>query len=235
MIKKTFVLVVSLLITSFLWAQESEIKKAYTTSGGELIFSLASMTYDDVNVDPVVRFSAFFNAQTLVNYDLSHSFGLFAGLSIKNIGFIYDVPDSNIRKKARTYNIGLPLGFKVGNLDKVFLYGGYEIELPINYKEKTFVNDDKEDKFNSWFSDRTNTVFHTLFLGIQLPYGANLKFKYYLTKFFNEDYKEKDDSGNTVMPYQGIDANIFYFSLSFNMFRNDQFYVGKPKDTNVDL
>jgi hypothetical protein len=216
------------------YGQENEIRKAYTTSGGELIFSLANMTYGDVDVDPVVRFSGFFNAQTFLNYDFSSSFGLFSGLSIRNIGFIYDVPNSNIRKKVRTYNVGIPIGFKFGNLNRVFLYGGYEFELPINYKEKTFVNDDKDDKFDAWFSNRTNSVFHTLFVGVQLPYGTNLKFKYYLTSFFNEGYKEKDDSGNTIMPYDGIDANIFYFSLSFNMFKNDQFYH-KQRDNNVDL
>lgn len=229
--QKIIITVIALFLSLSVYSQESEIKKAYTTTGGELIFSMANITYDDINVDPIVRFTGFFNLQTLVHYDLNSSFGLFTGLSVRNVGFIYDVPSSDIRKKARTYNIGLPVGIKFGNLDKLFIYGGYEIELPVNYKEKTFVNGEKDDKFNTWFSSRTNSVFHTLFIGIQLPYGANIKFKYYLTSFYNQDYKEKDQSGNTVMPYQGIDVNMFYFSLSLNMFRNDKFYY---TETNSD-
>lgn len=220
-----------IILTISISVGQIEYRKPYTTSGGELIFSVANISDNGVDIDPVVRFSGFFNAQTLLNYDFNSSAGVFTGLSIKNVGFIFDVPNSNMRKKVRTYNIGIPIGFKLGNLNKVFFYGGYELEFPINYKEKTFVNDDKEDKFDTWFSSRTNTIFNSVFLGVQLPYGANIKFKYYLSNFFNQDYTEKDENGISYKPYEGFEANIFYFSLSFDLFKNAEFYHKKMEST----
>ncbi len=80
-------------------------------------------------------FSPFFNLSDYINVDLSDKTGLFSGLAIRNVGFIYDV-DKNARIKARTYNLGIPFGVKIGQLDKAFIYAGYEIEFPINYKKK---------------------------------------------------------------------------------------------------
>lgn len=37
----------------------------------------------------------------------------------------------------------------------MYVYGGYEFEMPFNYKEKRFENDEKVSKFNTWFSSRT--------------------------------------------------------------------------------
>ena len=49
--------------------------------------------------------------------------------------------------------------------------------------------------------------------GVQLPYGATLKFKYYLTNFFDEDFTENDGQGGTYKPYENVNVNIFYFSF----------------------
>ncbi|MDZ7648113.1 MAG: hypothetical protein U5K54_13550 [Cytophagales bacterium] len=140
---------------------------------------------------------------------MSDKFGVFTGLAVRNVGFIYDVPDQpGVRMKHRTYNLGVPIGFKIGNLDKAFLFGGYEFEIPIVYKEKTFVNEDKQDKTTIWFSNRVNTWNNTVFLGVQLPAGLSVKFKYYLTNFFNKDY-ESTSNGVTTKPYANSDYNVF--------------------------
>jgi hypothetical protein len=194
---------------------------------------MANISADGVDIDPVVRFSGFFNVQSYLNYDFSSSAGVFAGLSIKNVGFIFDVPNSNQRKKVRTYNLGIPIGFKLGNLNNIFVYGGYELEFPINYKEKTFINDEKEDKFNTWFSNRTKTVQSSAFIGLQLPYGANIKFKYYFSNFFNQDYAQKDENGIAYKPYEGLEANIFYFSLSFDLFKNVGYYRSNKDSSSL--
>jgi hypothetical protein len=128
--------------------------------------------------------------------------------------------------KHRTYNLGVPIGFKIGNLDKAFLFGGYEFEIPIVYKEKTFVNEDKQDKTTIWFSNRVNTWNNTVFLGVQLPAGLSVKFKYYLTNFFNKDY-ESTTSGVTTKPYANSDYNVFYFSLTANLFKGTDFEYSK--------
>jgi hypothetical protein len=69
-----------------------------------------------------------------------------------------------------------------------------------------------------------NTFNHSLMAGVQLPYGATLKFKYYLTNFFNKDYTASDDQGVPYKPYENLDVNVFYFSLSFGLLKNADFY-----------
>ncbi len=81
----------------------------------------------------------------MINYDPVRLFGLFSGIGVRNVGYIYDDytdPDTGDKekKKFRNYNIGIPLGIKIGNLERLFVYGGYEIEFPLAYKEKTFQN-----------------------------------------------------------------------------------------------
>jgi hypothetical protein len=219
--KKVFALLASLLVaTVSLYAQdEKPARGVYTTSGGELIFSLANMNYNGADLDPVVRFSPVFNFQNLVHFDKGNGRGIFTGLSFRNVGFIYDNPDDGARYKVRTYNLGVPIGFNFGNNEGFHVYGGYELEIPLNYKEKKFVDESKEDKFNTWFSKRTNLLNSSLFVGVQLREGANIKFKYYLTNFYDKDYTQSD--GNK--PYENFDVNVFYFSLTFDLFQNDQF------------
>lgn len=228
-----FVAAVLLVIPSI--AQD---KKIYTTTSGELIFSFANINDNGSEEGSVIRFSPVVNIQNWVNIDKSDHFGIFTGLSVRNVGFIYDVPDdspvkydypndTNVRKKFRTYNLGIPVGVKLGNLDDKFLFVGYELEIPINYKEKTFIGEDKEEKYNVWFSSRTKTFNHSLMAGIQLPYGATLKFKYYLTNFFNKKFQTSDGQGGTIKPYENVDVNVFYFSLNFGLLKNADFYYNE--------
>lgn len=215
-------------IIGSLQAQETApSKRIYTTSSGEIIFSWANLTINGNEESSVMRFSPVINIQNWVNIDYSDNFGAFSGLSVRNVGFIADDPsDASIRKKFRTYNLGIPFGVKIGNLSNKFLFVGYELEIPIHYKEKTFINEDKEEKDDIWFSSRVNIINHSLMAGIQLPYGATLKFKYYLTNFFNKDYTQTVD-GITSKPYANSDVNIFYFSLSFGLLKNTDFYYNK--------
>ena len=202
--------------------------KAYVTSGGELIFSLASVEQNGSSESSVLRFSPTVNLQAMLNKDMSKSFGLFTGLALRNVGYItrdFVDPSNNLsyKKKFRTYNLGIPVGFKVGNLDKTFFYGGYEVELAFAYKEKTYEDGDKTDKITGWFSDRNELFQHGFLAGIQFPYGANLKFKYYLSEFHNRDYR--NSAG--IKPYEGLKSNIYYFSLCFFLFRDLDVYLDK--------
>lgn len=200
--------------------------KLYTTTSGELIFSFASIDNAGAEDGSIMRFSPVFNIQNWLNYDRSEKLGFFTGLSVRNVGFIYD-EDETTRKKYRTYNVGIPLGVKFGNLSETFAFFGYELEIPVNYKEKTFIDEDKDDKKNIWFTGRVPTVNHSLMAGVQLPYGATIKFKYYLTNFFDKDFKASDGQGGTYKPYENLDVNIFYFSLSFSLLRDTNFYYNE--------
>jgi hypothetical protein len=200
--------------------------RTYTTTGWEIIFSLADIEDNGVSASSTLRFEPFINIETFYNIDFSKNVGLFSGLAIRNVGYIYDNytdPDDGAvyKKKFRSYNIGVPLGLKIGNLDRMYLYGGYEVELAWLYKERTYEDGDKIDKITGWFSDRQNLFQHGPMVGIQFPYGTNIKFKYYLSEFHNQDYV--NSIGNK--PYGGLKSNIFYFSLNIIMFRNLDFYV----------
>jgi hypothetical protein len=192
----------------------------------EFIFSLANIEQNGGSESSKLRFSPVVNFQAMLNKDMSRNFGLFTGLGVRNVGYIindYKEPSSSLsnKKKFRSYNLGIPVGFKVGNLDKTFFYGGYEIELAVAYKEKTYEDDDKIDKITGWFSDRQELFQHGFLAGIQFPYGANLKFKYYLSEFHNRDYI--NNAG--IKPYSGLKTNIYYFSLSFFLFKNLDLYI----------
>ncbi|ANQ50305.1 hypothetical protein KMW28_01405 [Flammeovirga yaeyamensis] len=221
------------------YAQEAKIQKAdvYVTGGLEIIFSGNTglqMAGQEIN-GGVLRFAPVFNWQSLINFDFSPRFGLYTGFGIRNVGMIFDVPsefvDSSVqgpvRKKVRTYNLGIPVGFKVGNLHGLFFYGGYEFEIPVQYKEKTFVSERKDDRFSVWFTDRVN-LQHSLMLGVQFPYGTNLKFKYYLNDYFNSSWgRNQVNMKGTNLSYNQITGNVFYVSLNINLFRNTKFYFSE--------
>jgi hypothetical protein len=215
-------LIVTMLSGSMAFAQATkDPKQWYSTSGGELILSWADASKDGADATVITRFSPVVNLQYQAHYDLSKSFGFFTGVNVRNVGFIYDLPyEESTRYKARAYTIGIPVSLKLGEMKGVYLFGGYEFELPFNFKTKKFVNEDKVEKISDWFSDKTPSFYNSFFLGIQGPSGIQLKFKYYTTNFFNKDYKEADGT----MPYAGFDANVFYFSLSFQILNGTHFY-----------
>ncbi|HMQ49432.1 MAG TPA: hypothetical protein PKA00_18160 [Saprospiraceae bacterium] len=190
-----------------------ERNKVYTTSGGELIFSFGDILNDDVDYSSRLRFSAFLHLGQYLHVDFGHNVGMFTGLAIRNVGMITDEGEGIVRKQ-RSYALGAPLALKVGDFRKrIFFFTGAEAELMFNYKEKLFVNGDKEDKFNEWFSDRTNLFNPSVFAGIQLPGGWSFKFKYYLREFLNPDFTQ-EVGGVLVKPYADLDTRLFYVSLS---------------------
>ncbi len=210
------------LIASIAQAQDATVakKNVYTTSGGELIFSWSNTKSGGNDATSITRFSPFFNLQNQLHMDRSDYFGFFTGLNIRNVGFIWDDPNNvNTRYKMRTYTLGLPLAIKVGNMTGVCFFAGYELELPFNYKEKKFVNEDKVSKSSDWFSSKTPGLYQSVFVGIQTPFGSQLKFKYYMTNFVNKSYAANDGAGNTIYPYQNLDANVFYISLSVQILK----------------
>jgi hypothetical protein len=215
---------ISFAVDGFSQSKENK-SKAYVTTGGELIFSFADVEQNGNSEGSTVRFSPVINLQVMVNKDLSKHFGLFTGLALRNVGYItndYRDPSDSLvyDKKFRSYNLGIPVGFKIGNVEGTFFYAGYEVELAVAYKEKTYDNGDKIDKITGWFSDRQEIFQHGFLAGIELPRGVNLKFKYYLSEFHNRDYT--NNAG--LKPYGALKTNIFYVSLNFFLFKNFDFY-----------
>ena len=221
---KKHLLVILLLFSNLIYAQEHKTK-IYNSFGLEMIFSFATLDNQGYDQGNIMRWAPVINPQSMVNFDFNNVFGLFSGLAIRNVGFIYNNPLDGNKYKYRTYNLGIPVGFKLGKLDKMLFFGGYEVEFPFAYKEKLFVDEVKEDKFTVWFSNRVEPVQQSVLAGIQFPYGPVIKFKYYFTNFHNRDFIAIAD-GVETKPYD-FKSNIFYFSLSWNLFSN-------WKDYNAD-
>ncbi len=186
----------------------------YFSFENEFLFQGASIKDGDNKMNNNMRFTAFFHVSPLVNFDFYRWGGIYTGLAIRNVGYIQDeVPDPDIDKiKRRSYTLGLPLAIKVGNMEKIYFFAGAEYEWLFHYKEKTF-NGDVKSVYKDWFSNRTPHFMPSVFAGVQFPGGINLKAKYYLTNFLNEDYTDS----NGQHPFTGMDVRIFYVALSFNI------------------
>lgn len=208
---------------------------SYVSAGWEMIFSVAQVEYtqdftgEKFETGNVMRWSPVFNYQGFINFDFTDFAGLFIGAGFRNVGFIYEIPETNIKKKFRTYNVGFPAGIKLGNMKGFFFFGGYEIEFPVSYKEKTFKNEVKEDVFSVWFSERVEPVQHTVMAGINMPYGFTVKLKYYLTNFHNQEYQAIGDFGLVTRPYENLKSHVFYVSLSFGLFEPARKYYNPKK------
>ena len=190
----------------------------YPSYGGEMLFSFADISDHGQDGNSLLRWSPVINLYTYANKDLSEHVGIYGGLSLLNVGYIYDGytdPSNQVqyKKKFRTYNIAVPVGLKIGHLDGFFVFGGYSVEFPFAYKEKTFENGDKIGKITGWFSSRQESIQHGFHVGVQLPEGLTVNFKYYLSEFHNQDYTD----GAGLKPYDGLESHIFYFSLSYKM------------------
>jgi len=196
--------------------------KTYWSAGGEMLFSFANITDNGADASSTLRWAPIINLQGKYNIDFHENVGIFTGLFLRNVGYIYDnyrdrtlVPGefgTPHKQKFRSFNVGIPLGLKVGVMDKFFIYGGYEIELPVHYKEKTFDGGDKVNTTTGWFSDRQELFQHGFMVGIQFPYEFTVKFKYYLSEFHNQDFTQ----GDGIKPYAGLESHVFYFSLGYN-------------------
>ncbi len=221
-------LILILFIISGISYQATSQVRVYASGGPEIIFSLAEIDDPVRNGYNILRFAPVFNIVVNGNIDFGRNFGLTFGGAIRNVGFIYDYNDTtvgsnlSIRKKYRNYVFAMPIGFKVGVMNSWLFFGGYEIEFPFAYKEKTFVNNTKT-KFVEWFTPRVPSYYNSVYAGVQFPYGFSLKFKYYFSEFFNQNYRASDGS----YPYLGLKSNIWYISLNFGIFRNTKAYYSE--------
>lgn len=189
-------------------------RHGYITHGGNgPLLSFANVKDNGEHVRNIPRFTIFFNVGSNYNYDFSNNIGIFTGLNIKNIGLI--TKNDTVKLKRRVYTMGVPLGFKFGNIrDGFFFFLGGEYDLAFNYKEKTFIDGDKT-KFNEWFSDRTPLLMPSVFAGFRFSPGFGVKVQYYLNNFFNKDYTHTVN-GVKEYPYQNLDANLAFVTLSYN-------------------
>lgn len=236
-----------LLLALFLALGSAVIAQSvYSTTGGEWIFSWANVEYDDggtsLEGNDVLRWSPVINIYNYWHYDVNENVGFMLGIGTHNIGFITDVPQSivdgsnlnytgQVRKKFRNYTLGIPVGIKVGIMKEVYLYGGYEIEFPYAYKEKTIVDGDKQHKYTKWFANQSPTLYNSFFIGVQMRGGTSLKFHYYIDDFFDQDYVQNftPTDGRNFYPSK---ANMMYISISQTILKGVK--LAKPSAPTIE-
>lgn len=202
-------------------ARDTPKKSVYLSTGLDgYILSSALLDKNNITNGPgftIPRFTAFLHFGLNANFDLSKSFGIYSGVSVKNIGFIekYAVLDSTVIRRA--YTFGIPLGLKVGKINhgNYLLIGG-GVDFPFNYKEKGFVKRDSKDKFNEWFSNRVPALMPYVFIGAHLHPGVAFKLQYYPTNFLNTSYTELVN-GVLLEPYRHYNVNLCLLTLGINI------------------
>ncbi len=199
------------------------VRKFFIGSGLDAgIFSVAALQHQQyaINGDPLgmsnttystLRFSYIINFGLTFNYNFNRHVGVYTGIDMKNIGFIEKL-SSGMTRKQRTYNLGVPVGIKIGNMaDRrgyIFLGGG--IDAPFNYRQKSFVNRSQKTKYNEWFSDATPAIMPYVFAGVAIPRGVSVKFQYYPNNYVNPDYTR-----NSYQVNYGRTVHLMLLSIGF--------------------
>jgi len=210
--------------TAMLVHPETLSQDVYPISSSEFLFQFANIENPNLpGINRNMRFTIVFNYGQYWHVDFNDHLGMYTGLAVRNVGFIYDTPDPS-KTIRRSYTAGIPLALKIGAFDKhLYVMGGGEYELLFHYRARKWDSNNRNGtvtKESEWFSDKTKRLVPSVFAGMQFPGGFNLKFKYYLQGFLNEDYTGPD-LGDTADFSDFTRLNVYYISLSWQ-FRTDR-------------
>jgi len=204
----------------------SRAQEIYTNTAGEMLFQMSEVNRGGNQIPTDLRWTIFFHLGQYFHFDINKYVGFYSGIAIRNVGFIMNEKELNSQNESvlvkhiyRTYNLGIPLAFKVGSIqDNFFVFFGAEYEWLFHFKHKYWPSgggsrNNEKVKYTDWFSNNTPYFIPSLFAGVQFPRGINVKFKYYLQNYLNRDYLDAD--GNK--PYEDLEIRLFYISVSFTI------------------
>ncbi|MCQ2605519.1 MAG: hypothetical protein MJ204_03120 [Bacteroidales bacterium] len=170
-------------------------KKIYFTNAPELTFQIPEMTIINNSADKGIRTTYLLNIPYTMHINCGKYFGFMPSLNIKNIGFktkneqIDSIEYAKVKRSLIT--TGASLAIKFGLLQKgLWGYIGGGIDLSLLYRQKKYEpsKNNKVIKESAWLSDATETWIPSLYVGIQLPEGLNIKFAYYYQDLLNKQY-----------------------------------------------
>lgn len=181
-----------------------------------MILSAARIDPKAANQSQALRLSLWFNFGFTYNYNFCKSFGMYTGFDLKNIGYIDKTTilgTGEYTSKRRVYTLGMPLGFRLGNMKKRdYFFAGGGLDLAFHYKEKRWLESrSNKIKFSEWFSSRNETFMPYIFAGFAYR-GTTIRFQYYPGSFMNQDYTI-DLNGSPVKPYSGSKVNLMLLSI----------------------
>lgn len=185
-----------------------------------------------------MRFTLFLHIGQFVHLDLGNNIGFFSGISLRNTGITTDetlptqylpvterdnLTYQDVRVIRRAYSAGIPFALKLGSFkDHFYVYGGGEIDWQFHFKEKYWLSHTRsgsKSKHTEWWPSQLEAFQPSVFLGIQLPNGLNIKGKYYLENFLNHEYTSSTNAPGTrvisdLTKYKK--SNLIYISLSYH-------------------
>jgi hypothetical protein len=216
--KKSLLLILSLLsIQSILFAQIN--KKVYVVFENKALFQMGLLKDSAGNKqNSSMRFAPFANLTLEMHKDLDITFGIYTGIGVKNVGFIYKPNDSiNSKVKSRAYSLCIPIGFKYGNIiEDKYLYVSAELLIQLGYKEKAFTNDgDISIRKNLYKSNPINIFNYCATIGYNYK-GYTIGVEYTLGNFYDPNYRFQPDKANAKYTMAGPSkSNILTFFFGF--------------------
>jgi hypothetical protein len=226
-------IIIALLALPVILSNTASSQEVYQMSSWESLFQFATVPNTPQNATSInerLRYSIVLNVGQYTHIDFTNSIGLYTGLAVRNVGFIYDtdIPTKTIR---RSYTLGIPLALKLGIFDKhAYLFGGGEYELLFLYKGKRWDSNERSGtkyKDTGWFSSKTKRFVPSLFGGVQFPGGFNVKYKFYLDHFLNESFTGSDLGQQNVDFSQYNALQMHYIAVCWQ-FRTDQWKKYAP-------
>lgn len=194
--------------------------KLYVSTGAEgfILSTTVQQKMGEATHLSTPRFTGLVNIGLNVNFDFTKRAGIYAGLSIKNIGFIeqFSNPDSTVKR--RVYAFGIPMALKLGDVKYgSYLLVGGGVDFPFNYREKGFVKRGDKTKFNEWFSERTPRAMPYFFVGVHLRPAFTFKLQYYPFNFMNSGFSYIDPVQGFESPYRNYNVKLLMLTAGFDI------------------
>jgi hypothetical protein len=167
------------------------------------------------NLKPLLRYTAFPNLFSHVNYTINPTMGLSLGFGVRNLGMI--VANDSLRLKYRNFAFSFPLTYKIGRMEKpqfAFLTG-MAVNLMLFYKEVHTLNKQRIAKEFGFFSEKVSPVNISFHAGFQLwilSIRGNLSLFNYLSRPYT-------DPITGLRPYKDITSPLWWLSVSVNSTR----------------
>jgi hypothetical protein len=216
----------------------TKTKAIYSNWVADLSFQFANKQLATENESEIaVRTIAFTNFTHFTHCNFSNNLGLTAGLGLRNIGIrarnetIDDVTYK--RTVHRVYTANASLALKLGSFSKhCFVYGGGEYDMAFHFRQRLKTKTNSQTKQGEWFSNATDRFLPSIFVGIQMPKGMNLKCSYYLNDLFNNNYSGKIEHFPVYTQSQIINITVS-FQYRNNIFRALHNRDAKPKSVDI--
>lgn len=168
-----------------------------------------------LNLKPVIRYTAFPNLFSHINYNFNETMALSLGFGVRNLGMI--VGNDSLRFKYRNFAFSFPLTYKIGRMAKpqFAFMAGMAVNLMFFYKEAHYLNKNRLHKEFGIYSGKVSPVNISFHAGFQLwlfSIRGNLS-------MFNYLHRPYTDPTTGLRPFKDVQSPLWWISVSLNATR----------------